>query len=109
MQNKSINSLSDKKYYIGLDLLKIIAMFMIITLHTLGHGGIVWNKNLEGINYDIAWLLEIMSFCAVNCYAMISGYVGINSRIRYYKLIYFLVTSCFLWFIHYIFIFDLSS
>lgn len=89
MQNKSINSLSDKKYYIGLDLLKIIAMFMIITLHTLGHGGIVWNKNLEGINYDIAWLLEIMSFCAVNCYAMISGYVGINSRIRYYKLIYF--------------------
>nr|WP_273391206.1 acyltransferase family protein [Actinobacillus porcinus] len=62
---------------------------MVTILHTLGHGGIVWNGSLTGINYDVAWLLEIMSFCAVNCYAMISGYVGINSQIKYYKLIYF--------------------
>lgn len=89
MQIHTINCSPDKKYHIGLDLLKIIAMFMVTTLHTLGHGGIVWNENLSGINYDIAWLLEIMSFCAVNCYAMISGYVGIDSKIKYYKLIYF--------------------
>lgn len=90
MLDQSINnSTSNRKYYIGLDLLKIIAMFMVTILHTLGHGGIVWNGSLTGINYDVAWLLEIMSFCAVNCYAMISGYVGINSQIKYYKLIYF--------------------
>lgn len=91
MLGQSINQdyTSNRKYHIGLDLLKIIAMFMITILHTLGHGGIVWNRSLSGINYDVAWLLEIMSFCAVNCYAMISGYVGIHSQIKYYKLIYF--------------------
>lgn len=72
---------------IGIDLLKIVAMFMITILHTLGHGGIVWNNKLSGLNYDIAWFLEVASFGAVNCYALASGYVGINTRIRYYKLV----------------------
>lgn len=60
---------------------------MITMLHTLGHGGIVWNNTLSGVNYDIAWMLEIASFCAVNCYAMASGYVGIHSKVKYYKLV----------------------
>lgn len=78
---------SQLKYNVGIDLLKIVAMFMIVILHVLGFGNVVWNKTLSGLNYDIAWFLEIASFCAVNCYALASGYIGINTRIRYYKLV----------------------
>ena len=40
-------------------------------------------KTAESAKYWIVWFLEISAYCAVNCYALISGYVGVNSK---YKL-----------------------
>lgn len=65
----------------GIDALRIVSMFMIVLLHILGQGGIIENSNRA--NHWIAWFLEIACFCAVNCYALISGYVGVFSK---YKL-----------------------
>ena len=64
---------NDRNY--GIDLLRIIAMMMICMLHTLGQGGILNSVPPDSLHFHIAWLLEISSFCAVNCYAIISGYV----------------------------------
>ena len=33
--------------------------------------------------YEVVWLIEIAAYCAVNCYALISGYVGIHGKYRY--------------------------
>lgn len=66
----------------GIDLLRIISMLMICTLHVLGHGGILQSVNYLSLNYEIAWFLEISCYCAVNCYALISGYVGVNTNFR---------------------------
>lgn len=32
------------------------------------------------LNYYLTWLLEIMNYCAVDCFAMISAYVMINNK-----------------------------
>lgn len=50
-------------------------MLMILTLHMLKHGGILDNLTSGTASYYSAWLIESVCFCAVNCYALITGYV----------------------------------
>ena len=64
----------------GIDLLRIVSMIMVVLLHVLGAGGLL--EATFGINNKIVWLLEVFAFCAVNCYALISGYVGVNSKFK---------------------------
>ncbi len=64
--------MSSKRNY-GIDLLRLISMFFVVMLHLLGHGGVL--KNASGTQYVPSWLLEVIAYCAVNCYAIISGYV----------------------------------
>ena len=67
-------------HYHGIDLLKIISMIFIMALHVMGQGGIL--RSAEGINYYIVWLLEILCYCSVNCYAIISGFLGYGKQRR---------------------------
>ena len=39
------------------------------------------------LKYEISWLLEVASYCAVNCYGIISGYVMINSKYKFERII----------------------
>ena len=79
------------EYNYGISLLKIVAMYMIVILHTLGQGGILSNTTPEPQNifshYSIAWFLEIFAYCSTNCYAMISGYLSWKRKIDFYKLV----------------------
>ena len=71
----------------GIELLRIIAMFMIVSLHTLGQGGILASVTPNSPQFHIAWILEIACFCAVNIYALISGYVLSDKPFRLSRLI----------------------
>ena len=71
----------------GIDLLRIVAMFMIVILHVLGRGGILEASENHPFKYCVAWFLEIASYCAVNCYALISGYVGLGKRFKISNII----------------------
>ena len=84
---------SNRNY--GIDLLRILSMFMVVMLHVLGLGGILDNTYLLSANYAVAWFLEIASLCAVNCYALISGYVGYTSKHRCSSLINLSITVLF--------------
>lgn len=66
----------------GIDLLRIVAIYMILILHILGQGGVLKNIWIEADCYEAAWTMELMAYCAVNCYALISGYVGLNSKFK---------------------------
>lgn len=71
----------------GIDLLRMVSMYMVVILHVLGAGGILSNLGSpDSMQYRFAWLLEIGAYCAVNCYALISGYVGFHSRFRISRL-----------------------
>lgn len=53
-------------------------MFYVVVLHILKQGGIL--QNVIGKNNDMAWLIEIMVYCAVDVYAIISGYAGYSEE-----------------------------
>lgn len=71
----------------GIDALRIISMFLVIVLHILGFGGVFANTEALGPAFIAAQLLEAVAMCSVNCYGLISGYVGIKSKYRYSKLL----------------------
>lgn len=66
----------------GIDFLRMISMIMIVMLHTLGHGGILRSVSFLSVHYQIVWLLEVIAFGAVNTYAMISGFVSVDSHFK---------------------------
>lgn len=71
----------------GIDLLRLALMFMVCMLHTLGQGGIL-NASAEGTNaYRAYWFLEILSYCAVDGFAVISGYAASNRPRKYDKIV----------------------
>ena len=70
----------------GIDLLRSVAMFMVAILHVLGQGGILKATEDSPGQLYAAWFLEIAAYCAVNCYALISGYVGLYAKHRYSSL-----------------------
>ena len=71
-----------KKRNEGIDLLRIISAFSIILLHIMGHGGVRDSLKPGDINYYVLWFVMLASFCGVNCFALISGYVGYSDIAR---------------------------
>lgn len=71
----------------GIDLLRLVLMLMVVVLHVLGHGGILSAVAPLSAKYNIAWLLESFAYCAVNCYALITGYVYIKGKYKFSSLI----------------------
>ena len=60
----------------GIDLLRIVAMFFVMILLTLGQGGLLGSFAGNYVNMRAVWALNIIALPAVNIFAMISGYVG---------------------------------
>lgn len=73
----------------GLEALRLLAMLMVVTLHVL-MGGVLESSSPLSLNYNIAHFMKIMCQCAVNCFALLSGYVGIKGKYKYANI-------CILW------------
>lgn len=71
----------------GIDLLRMFSMLLVAILHVLGNGGILEKVTVFSVHYEIAWFLEIAAYCAVNCYALISGYVGVHAKFKYSNIV----------------------
>ena len=70
----------------GLDLLRIVSMLLVVVLHLLGVGGVLEVAVAGSWRYLAAWGLEASALCAVNCYGLLSGYVGYGSRHPIHRL-----------------------
>lgn len=66
----------------GIDLLRMVAMFLVVILHILGQGGVLGYVYPHTGQYLAGWYLEIAAMASVNLYALISGYVGVHSKFR---------------------------
>ena len=90
-KRKLADNVQIKKRETNLELLRIVAMLMVISLHYLDKGNALAEigKILPGdgnfTNEILAWCFEVLSYGAVNLYIMISGYFMINSRARMEK------------------------
>ena len=78
-----INNCNERNY--GIDLLRIISMFMVLMLHFIP----IDIGDALSIKEQVLYFFECACYCAVNCYALISGYVGIRKKeLKYSNLIY---------------------
>jgi len=80
----------------GIDLLRLVLMYMVCMLHTLGQGGILGVCQAGTVEYKAFWFLEILSYCAVDGFAIIRGQA---TQIR--KTGGYVVSSFFLFFCDY--------
>ncbi len=73
----------------GIELLRIISMLMIVTLHVLGSGGVIDATDPLSMKYHIVVFWEILSYGAVNCFALISGWCMGDKPPDYKRLLRF--------------------
>ena len=81
----SLRPINPKRNY-GIDALRILSMLMIAVHHVISHGGLMKSREMFSAGYDALMFLELGVLCAVNCYVLISGYVGLYSRHKYSSL-----------------------
>ena len=72
----------------GIELFRVVSMMLVVMLHVLGHGGVYSHTEFLSANYKVAWFLEIIAYCSVNCYALISGYANVKSNFKFRRIVY---------------------
>ncbi len=71
----------------NMELLRIVAMLMIITLHYLDKGNVLPEfAQMSAPNHYLAWFVEALCYTAVNIYVLISGYFLCTSKFTFKKL-----------------------
>ncbi len=88
----AVETVQKKERHYGIDLLRIVCMYMIPVLHVLGQGGVMARTGTNDPTYYACWFLELVCLCAPNCYGLISGYVGLNAPYRPKRLIRMILT-----------------
>lgn len=84
---KKMTRLRHAKRNYGIDLLRCFAMVMVVMLHTLSKSGLLAKAEIHTLKYEIVWFLEICCYCAVDCFVIISGYVGLHSKFRISRIL----------------------
>ncbi len=78
-------SIFDNRNY-GIDIFKIVSMFLIVLLHSLSYGA------LRGVTpfskyYAVGFFIEALAYCCVNCFALASGYIGVDTKFKYRRIV----------------------
>ncbi len=78
-----------KQRNVGIDILRIVSMFYIIIGHILMQGGVLsayFNEGLQG-GYYFFNTVYVLAYCGVNCFALVSGYVGWQNTFKLERII----------------------
>lgn len=79
--------LKNKKRMANIELLRVISMLMVITLHFLGRGGINAGATVLSGTWVLASVWDSLAIISVDVYVLISGYFLIKSSFKIQKLI----------------------
>ena len=79
----------------GIDLLRIIMMFLIVLRHGSYQSGAISIANIPKMNYLIGIVIANISGIAVNCYIIISGYFLCKQKIRFERIFNLYITIIF--------------
>lgn len=77
--------------YANIELLRIIAMLMVIMLHALGHGGVLETYDFGTFGYIFFGFVEVVCYSAVDIFVIITGYFMINVQIKLSRIIKFVI------------------
>lgn len=64
----------------GIDLLKLVAAFYVVLLHTMIQGGVYPATVPYSYQHYVCRLILMCSFCSVNIFGIVSGYVGYRTE-----------------------------
>ncbi len=64
----------------GLDIVRIISMLGIVTLHINGAGGVLDACEKSRFQYWVFWFVEVIAYTSVDVFGLLSGYLGINKK-----------------------------
>lgn len=76
-------------------MIRIVAMLLVVALHCMDYGGFI---KLSEVNLFLSLFVSLnhtISICAVNCFALISGYLLTDGKKRWNKLAGLWVEVCF--------------
>lgn len=79
----------------NIDMIRIVAMLLVVALHCMDYGGFI---KLSEANLFLSLFVSLnhtISICAVNCFALISGYLLTDCKKRWNKLAGLWVEVCF--------------
>lgn len=62
-------------------------MYMVVVLHIFTHGGVLNALGRFTSQYEAGWFLQSTAFCAVDVFALVSGYVWVYAKYRYRNII----------------------
>ena len=73
----------------GIDLFRVVAMFMVVILHVNGIGGVLRNPANTALSplWFISSAIQILCVIAVNCFALITGFVNVGRKAKIKNLI----------------------
>lgn len=81
MEIKQINKI-ERNY--GVDLFKIVSMYMVVIQHIILHGTDLIHDRSIG---NLSNLLYVIVYCSVNCFALASGYIMVSLEYKFHRLI----------------------
>lgn len=79
-----LNTNNKSTHNYGIDLLRLLAMFMVVVLHIVNYGGVL--NTAQGDYCGIAMLFMSITFCSANCFAIISGFVGYTEMPKPFRM-----------------------
>lgn len=80
----------------GLDLAKVAAMCMVVTLHVFSHGGVIGGSEaLTGAHWYACNFIKYLCFGAVNCFVLISSYFLSKAHLRAKRAVSFVLQVLF--------------
>lgn len=89
MESSLVGKFDSKERFCGIDLLRLLLMYMVVLIHILGHGGILEavENGDSNLKYSTYYLVKVIVTCSVDCYALISGFVSSNRETQNYTKI----------------------
>ncbi len=71
----------------GIDIMRSLSMLAVVVLHLITHGGLGKGYEIDTAEGVIVWLLELVSYPAVDCFVLISGYLLCRSHFKLSRLV----------------------
>lgn len=83
------------KRNLGIDLLRALAMFLVIIWHILGQGGLLEQAEAGSAKYWFLSFAQILTCCCVNIYGLTTGYLMCDKPFRLSRVAKLWVTTVF--------------
>ena len=81
------NTLCKSNRNYGIDLLRAVAMLLVIIFHIMNKGGLLAGIGDRSIRFYAAYWINTLSCCCVDCFVIISGYVLCTKKFRLSRFI----------------------